>query len=443
MDGATDFDTFEWSDDESIDGAKCDELNPKFPTSILTLHEAEPVYRDGAAKTHIKGSPSGPNIYYDKQSDCSISIDRLVWVDGWRRDGVVDPMTLVVLKLRFDPEAPNAKISYASVRLRLKSDKDSGEDPKIVAWGPFRRPEIWNTTEAQRRSYVSPSLTASVGGGGQQVSFGVKTEDEINWPQRYTEYGQSAKKTNGVRWQVFANKLADRGITPEIRVAALFSRPTPLGGYKVELDVVTITGWVSQAGHKFSRLMGKHGGDRTYWSVEPRPGEKDNCHDEGLSIVKEVDLSNLGAIADPQDCTTLKAGWLNKWDRFENRPQEAETPPTHEREAPPPPPPAAEIQGRRVVRQESLGTAASAQASGVASVLLPRAAATPADTHDGLDEPAAPLLDDTHTRLVALEQRAARAEARIAEQDQLIHRLQQTLSRIGYALLDPTGSSRV
>lgn len=437
MDGTIIFgESSEWSDDDAVYEAECTELNPKSHTSRIELFEPLPDYRDGAAKTSIKGSPTGLSIYHKEQSDCSVSIDRLVWVDGWRQGGTVDPMTLVVLKLRFDPEAPDARVSYASVRLRLKSDKELGKDPQLVAWGPFRHPEMWNVTKAQKRSNVSPSLMVSGGGGGQQISLGVNMEKEINWDENFSDYGLSAAKSNGVLWQVFENKLLKRGITPEVRVAALFSRPVSSDRYKVVLRVVAHTGLVRKAGHSILRAFGQQGGDKIYWSVEPLPGEKDNCHGEGVDIVKEIDPFNLGLITDRQDNTMLNPEWLNKWDRFETNPtaepfsslQKAKMP-IDKRERPPPD---TEIKAQH----EPLGTAACPQVSGVPSELLPRAAATTAAPRSGLDESAPPLLDGN--RLVALEQRAARAEARIAEQDRLILGLQQTLSRVAHALLIPT-----
>ena len=421
-------------DDEFIYEAPCIELNRSIPTSRIELYEALPEYREGATKATIQGSSSSLNIYHKEQADCSLSIDRLVWVDGWRQGGDGDAMTLVVLKLGFKPRGLNAKVSYASVSLTLRSDKKEDEDPKLEAWGPFRSPEMWNATEAHMRKDVTSSVNFSGGAGGQQVSFGTDMDKGINWDKHYTDYGLSGeiysrkqkKDPNGVQWQVCQNKLLSGGITPEIRVAALFSRPPPSDRYRVELNVVAHTGTFSQTTHKILRTIGKSGGDSILWGVQARPGLKDNCYWEGLDIIEGIDPSNLGLMADRQNRTNLNPGWLNKWDRVEAKPaadsfsllQGAESS-IPEREG------AAWDVVRQATRdsQSNLDADVPRPVSGAQIDVLPPAPDT--------------LTDAYGSRLIALEERAARADARIAEQDRLILGLQRTLTRVAQALLHP------
>lgn len=470
------------SDDDAIYNADFVELMPGIHTNELELYEPVPEHRDGAIKSSVEGRESGQFVYHRSKADCSVSITRLLWADGWRSPDHSEAMTLVVLKLGFKPESRSAKVTYASLKLRLKSDKEEDQDPRLVAWGPFRHPEKWNVVDAHRRINVTPTVKLGAGGAGQEVSVGVDGTIEIEWDERYTDYGLSSEKynksktgpPNGVLWQVFQNERLKRGITHEIRVAALFSRPPPSDHYRVEVRIVADTGIGSKLLHKGMRLFGQPGGDRVYWRVTERLGSRDNCHAEGDDIIKDVDLDNLGKLVDPKSSTNLNPKWLNKWERDEMLKATAE-------------PEAEPVQEQLEIRKQPMAVAAAyssslqkearqssserEQAFGSmqmrqvpldadaamgrplppprGAVSLATSTPQPVNTRaaDRIQPQASgdpdivtatsrsPDLHHHDSRLVALEDRAARAEARIAEQDQHIIELQRTLTRVAQALL--------
>lgn len=342
-------DSYPSSDEDDIYDAEPSEF--KQPTnSRLALFEDDSSFRDGATKCTYEGSQSGQTIHQDQSSGCSVTIERLVWVDGWcgqpDKDGKDNAMTLVVLKLGFYPEEYDALVRYASVELKLIADTKDGEDPQLVAWGPFRRPEMWNVTDTHKRTSVTPSVQLSGGGAGQQVTVGVSGTKEMSWDERFSDYGLSSPKGdaknsktsgmsfftkgkdkdkdksrafNAVLWQVFKNKLRKRGITPEIRVAALFERPQPSvnKNYRAVIKVTAHTSLIGQKAYRVMRRLGFERSDTIKWAVEARPGKIDHCYSEGLDIIKDIDLTRLGKLVDSKDRTNLDPEWLNKWDRVE------------------------------------------------------------------------------------------------------------------------------
>ncbi|KAM3456609.1 hypothetical protein MY3296_001564 [Beauveria thailandica] len=462
-----------WSSDESeFSDAESDEFEIEPQGTYLHMYEDKTEYRDGATKTTYQGSQTGQTIYEDKQSDCSVSIDRLVWVDGWRgqpdKDGTDEAMTLVVLKLGLHPEDFDARVLYASLQLQLKAGARDGNDPRLVAWGPFRRPEMWNVTAAEKRTSVTPSFQFSGGAAGQGMTAGLSSTKEVAWNTSYSDYGLSSPKgdannskkstptkdraPNAVLWQVFENKLVKRGITPEIRVAALFTRPEPSdSSYRAVIKIVAHTSGASQTAHRVLRRLGYDGSDSIKWAVVARPLEMNRCHAEGLAIVKHVDAANLGQLVDPKDWTDLNPQWLNKWDRVETCPtlpatavanktdpaadtdvreQQAAANPPAKAEKPPAPPTL--VVGSDCLEGGLEGT--SARAPGADAGVNEDVTTGPERHLSNFRHGHA----DNIKRLVDLEKRAARAEDRIAKQDQHILELEQTLARVAQALLVPS-----
>ncbi|CAK7244931.1 MAG: hypothetical protein STHCBS139747_006494 [Sporothrix thermara] len=451
-------------------------------TSRFPMVGDAPSFREGATKATYQGNELGQTIYEKSTSDCSVLVERLAWVDGWwgkqDKDGQDEAMTLVVLKLGFHPEGIDARVRYASLQLKLKAGTQGDDDPQLVAWGPFRRPEMWNSTDTHRRKSVTPSLQLSGGGGGQQVTAGISRTAEVEWDERFTDYGLSSSKgdakmsrhangpTNGrapntVLWQVFENRLLKRGITPEIRVAALFARPGTSGS-KDYRATVKIVAHLSRAGEVAYRVLrhlriGYDGSDTIKWEIEALPGNTERCYAEGRDIIKSIDPANLGRLLDPEDRTSLNPQWLNKWDRVEFSAPVA----TNSTSA---------TNTVSILQTESLDIAiqdqqavGKTQKEVVHSNFISGPDIHPSyeskgsvkkDVEKSSDESISELDDNkmelgtssaasaiSINRLVELEKRVALAESRIAQQDQRIFELQQTLNRVAQALLVPSRST--
>ncbi|KAI0169134.1 hypothetical protein GGR52DRAFT_508782 [Hypoxylon sp. FL1284] len=388
----------EYYDDDAIyeAEAKAKDLTSNNARLDITLYKQGRDDGDGAARTTRKGGERGQVIYSKEKADYDLRAERLVWIDGWRQTTgngnskkQVDEMTLVVLKLVFATKTPNTKVAFAAAEMRFKSEDKNGNDPEVVAWGPFRRPETWNASKAQRRV----NMKAEGNAGTEQLSGVVGLENETSWDRIDFDSGSStdlfsARKDtsapNGVMWKVKQNRLHKQGVTPELRVAVLVKRLSP-GPYLVDFRLEAYTGTAREIQSRTMNLVGLSGGDSLFWRVEPRAGEKDNCYAEGVDIAESIDADNLGKLPDSKDGTNLNPTWLNTWDRFEV-PQTKDEP-----EA-----------------SKGLGP------FGLSPGLL--------------------IQTQEHGRLVALEARFAQAEARMATQDQLILKLQQTVAAMEQTL---------
>ncbi|KAM3562178.1 hypothetical protein MY1884_001992 [Beauveria asiatica] len=481
------------SDESDFSDAKSDEFTMEpGGSTFLRMYEDSTNYRDGATKTTYQGSQTGQTIYEDEQSGCSVSVDRLVWVDGWRgqpeKDGRDEAMTLVVLKLGLHPEEFDARVLYASLQLQLKAGARDGKDPRLVAWGPFRRPEMWNVTDTKKRTSVTPSVQLSGGAAGQGVTAGFSGTKEVEWNTSHSDYGLSSPKgdtknskklnvtdsedraPNAVLWQVFENKLVKRGVTPEIRVAALFTRLEPSdSSYRAVIKIEAHTSGAGQTAQRVLRRLGYHGSDSIKWTLVARPLDKGRCYAEGVDIVKDLDPANLGQLVDRKDGTELNPQWLNRWDRVETSQPAISmytTAAAHPMAA------AVAVAAKThpatdddVQEQRAAGqSAAQGDKRPAPSALVitsddlecrsestgsARAPGAETGVNKDITTGSEGCVDNVqygHTdkieRLVDLETRAARAENRIAKQDQRILELEQTLTRVAQALLVPSLNAR-
>ncbi len=330
MDFLESSDEEECYDEDRIYEAIHEDLVPSVPRLDLSLYRQPTTTREGAVKAHYKGGGCGELIYSKDSADYRLTVERLVWVDRWRRttkdEGHKtrhDDMTLVVLKFAFATKTPDSKVAFARTELRFKSQDKKGKDPEVVAWGPFHRPETWNPSSAQRKTNVKGEGKL----GTDQLSLSVAGDNETSWDRIDFDRGKSKKlfslnkeeaTPNGVSWKLEQNKLHKQGITPEFRVAVLLKRSSTFDPYLVDLRLVAHTGTISALTNKVVNRLGLPGGHSHYWCATPQPGEKTNCHAEGLHIIHSIDIDNLGKlVSDPSDNQNLNPPWLNTWDRFE------------------------------------------------------------------------------------------------------------------------------
>ncbi|KAF4460274.1 hypothetical protein FALBO_12950 [Fusarium albosuccineum] len=470
----------EWSDEDAV----YNENYPKDPDPKLGAHEVNLCKkkvneRDGAVRATFKGDGSVPTLFVDETSNYYLSVERLLWLDGFR-GGVAraeadekpeDEMSIVVLKLVFQRSSRDSKVTFAVTQLRFQSIKKGGKDPEVVAWGPFNRPKTWNHSTAQRRVNVKTELGGGGGGAGQNFKLGVVREDETSWEQPDSDRGISHQLTSrtkgtrhGVLWMLTQNQHHDEGITQDMRVAVLLRRPQPKEPYLVTLRLEAHTGTIGTWWSKGQHLLGLSGGDKVVWEATPKPGNKAGCYAEGVHIAHSIDLANLDALLqDPRDSTNLKSDWLNLEDRLEVPKAVATSEPEAKTEP---------VGGAKAVSMSSSGVGAdmemrweqaaattdqstcapplqgSVPLVGVARVAVgvPAPVGDQALAGDSARDPEAPigprheagLFTSTsslsgvdhhgYQRLVSLEARAAQTEARLAAQDQLIFKLQQALA---------------
>ncbi|KAI0423858.1 hypothetical protein F5Y09DRAFT_326192 [Xylaria sp. FL1042] len=429
-----DLDEEEYYDEDAIYDANIENLVPNSHRTSLSLYNQPNNQGNGAFKSERKGGDRGQLIYGKDDAVYDLTVERLVWIDGWRgsvtgdnRNQNRDEMTLVVLKFVLDTKTRDTKVGFASAELRFKSEDQNGKDPEVVAWGPFRYPETWNPTVAQRR--INVSVEANV--GADQASLGVGTENETSWDRVDFDSGRSKKLfnlkkedagPNGVMWKVKQNELHKQGITPEFRVAVLISRPSP-DPYLVDFRLDAHTGTISHLKSRVGNKLGFQGGSSHFWRARPRQGSKDNCYGEGVNIAKSIDVENLGSlITNPNDNENLNPKWLNAFGRFELPKVKTDSKPL-------------DAEPRMNVHiKAAMGADDRLSAVTEEDKERPQSSASHPGFENSLPIQTTPLRAIDHTRLVSLEIRAAQCEARMAAQDQLIFNLQQIVAKMEKAL---------
>ncbi|CAK7212974.1 hypothetical protein SBRCBS47491_001645, partial [Sporothrix bragantina] len=144
----------EYDDDEfyGTQALKPSEMNDE---TRFHMYNTEDAPQGGAVRGTYEASQHGYFISETKKSNCTVTVNRLVWVDGW--SGIQDPdnaenrpLSLAVLKLTLSPENKRSYMTYASLQMKLKASTGTDNDPEIIAWGPFRHEEKWNVLETKQ-----------------------------------------------------------------------------------------------------------------------------------------------------------------------------------------------------------------------------------------------------------------------------------------------------
>lgn len=419
--------------------------------------------QDGAVRSYYAKDESGPLIYSKDRSDYRVTVERLLWLDGYRKTtayGVEskheDAMTLVVLKLVFD-DRDTSRIGFAEAELRFQSNEKTDPDPEVKAWGPFRRLDRWNSSTAQRTVNSKLDVRFTGGGAGQELSAGSSHESGLSWGQIDFDQGTSAQVHNkrgqphGVRWKVHQNRLHKKGLTREVRIAVLLARTRPSEPYKVTFRLVVHTGTLDAWKEKSQALLGMPGGKEVKWLAEPKPDNKDRCYAEGQDIIKSIDTENFEKlIQDTGDSTNLNAQWLYVWNSNElpvaRNAQDFPATPGPDRIDPVEDAAVAGSARANEGTRARMGTSQRHVPASSADVIVDAPPVVPHASHGPVSGRAEPLIGinpvanlfqsppgvdhQGYCRLVYLEARTAQVEARLAAQDSLILKLQQSLAKM-------------
>lgn len=388
-------------------------------------HEA--TQQSGSLKSY-EVKQHGGAIYDSKESGHRVTVERLLWVDGWEnpieKAKGEQEMTLIVLKIVLAPQNPTKKFRYMKATLIFEDTEKNGEnDIQVQAWAPFNQIERWNKTVAQHTRSSKKEGSVEVGYSVASATGSWSSEGEVSWDQTAFDEGRSNstinEKTgnrNGVTWVVNQNKLENAGVTQELWVAVLLSRPTRKP-YLAKFEISTRVGTAEDFKNKTMAFFGLDPG-----RTEPlriTPWSNTICYFEGKDIIKCVDINNLGALrcADKNSRLNMKWGpnyqveatmlerssgsWATKG--LSNDSQ-SKTPP---------------VSSEATSAQQSTAPAAADTIQPLPQLNLPPLVV-------GWYSPGSMANIDS-TRLTGLEERMARLEARLHEQDSKIIALQQKL----------------
>ncbi|KAK1254158.1 hypothetical protein MKX08_008153 [Trichoderma sp. CBMAI-0020] len=435
-------------------------------TSLDDISQSEPLPLD---LYHIDNHPSivgagslksyeakegGGAVFARQKSGHATTVERLLWVDGWEETTVettIDgektvhgqEMTLVVLKAVLASNDPKRKFARAEMTVSFKDPKAEGaNEPRVVAWAPFHTRERWNASQARRTKSGKKDGRVSLGYSGSEASGGWSRERTISWDRVAFDQGyahphisSTTQHRNGVTWSLEQNNLQKAGVSPELWVAVLLSRPTA-EPYLVKFRIDACVGSMEDFANKTKKFFGVNPDKTkpflvTLWKSEV-------CNYEGKAIKECIDVNNLGKLVDK---TQLNVRWgpdhqlevpmpsasQQAWAKLKMAKAETE----------------AETEGltnNKAAEENALPTpfptaspAASTQEPDLVSVPLFADAPSPAPGPPPLvigwqnAFPHSPTTNVDSTRVTELESRMAQLEARLAGQDVLILQLQRAL----------------
>ncbi|KAI0465848.1 hypothetical protein F4859DRAFT_499448 [Xylaria cf. heliscus] len=424
-----------------------DELDTSDPITLeLYLDpEAHHDYKQGQARTQFHVPDDGVTIYQNKErSGSHISVQRLLWVDGWqdgKNEESAKQMTLVVLKFNFvssnriDQET---KLAWVEASLSFwDKDKTRGQDPVVIAWAP-REPEKWNQSSAHAKRMTKTGASATIGYEGTNASVNWGKEREIEWDYECFDEGRTTHlfnpktgKPNGVSWYISQNPLQNHGLMPEFWAALLVSRQSS-DPYLARFTLESASGRYQNKMIDVKEMLGlrKNG---SAFSVTPKPGEVAVCNLEGENIIKSIDLGHLGCLVDPERSTRLNVKWgPRSKDTVPNQAEAGEAVYAREGDDRGLCSPIGQIASDQMHRvQPSDARVDSAELSTItgpgSQPALPRNDIIPQQIIRASPHLEAIPDDNHYRRLVALEDRVAQAEARLATQDLVIMQLREAI----------------
>lgn len=259
--------------------------------------------------------PGGSAIFASSKSGHSITVEKLLWADGWEetmngeRKG--KEMTLVVLKAVFSSRDPDTRIQYARMSLVFDRPKEQPNSPVPVveAWSPFNQPEYGNQSTVQKKDTRNMNANISAGWSGSSATAGASRDTEISWEQTHFDEGWSdelfsntSQKRNGISWMMRQNEFENRGVDRQLWVAALVSRSKD--PYLVRFNVEVQTTTTKKYMDKMASVFGSKPGETKPFRITP--GHEPIINSQGNDILKLIDLNNLAQLRDSSDETKLR-----------------------------------------------------------------------------------------------------------------------------------------
>ncbi|KAH8588900.1 hypothetical protein B0O99DRAFT_727198 [Bisporella sp. PMI_857] len=307
------------------------------------------IYLDLFNNTSVEGAlkswdvPDGATrIDKLSKSKDSVSVERLLCVDGWEKTtvdagGKKKPeglMSLWILKFIFNSSYKDrVRLSHFRAELYFKDkDQKRKDDPEVQAWAPWRKMEVGNFSKGQEKITITTEASIQGGYQGNQASFKRSKAHEISFDRIIFDRAQSGLRWNlggrpsGVYWQIERDPVDTHnngaGLSAEIWAAALVSRTTN-EPYSVEFGFTvnsgTIQDFYQDRVKTVFRKPDAPGGNISRFTIIPNPGNFRNWNNpEGKEIEStgNIDPENLGKLRDPQLTTPLKVSWTEEFQQM-------------------------------------------------------------------------------------------------------------------------------
>ena len=241
-----------------------------------------------------------------RESAFSITVERLLWVDGWEDTEKKQAMTLLVLKFALTCTDPDGRFESVTTTIEFE-DRDSSEveaRPEIEDWAPFAHMHRYNKSEAEKHNKYT--LGAEIGGSaaGATATVNAGLENESTWNRKYFDEGNARpllhrinKRRNGVEWFLKQNPVQKVGISPEFRVAILLRRASE-EPFLFKFRIRTKAGMLKDFIDGIKRAFKTNPGVTKPFLMTPTPEAR--VRYEGKEILATVDKENLGSLKGKQ-----------------------------------------------------------------------------------------------------------------------------------------------
>ncbi|QYS93020.1 hypothetical protein H0G86_000411 [Trichoderma simmonsii] len=289
-------------------------------------HQAASYYEELEAKW---AKEKRDTIYEDKKSGYNVSVERLLWVDGYEgcplegESTISDrEMTLVVLKIALASHNPSVKSSFMKASLTFEDTGNKQHqglnEPRVEAWAPFHSMERQHLLIPYETKMIMSRVIGSASVGREPTKTKKKTQNKT-WHKVFNKWHSNPETSpltghhNGITWALEQNGLERCDILQEICVAVLISR-TSSEPYHVRFQVDTRLGALEDFKNKTRQFFGRNPNKAKPFLVSP--GKNVVCKFEGNDIIESIDLENLGRLRDQGNNSILNLE-LGKYYKFD------------------------------------------------------------------------------------------------------------------------------
>jgi hypothetical protein len=295
-------------DPSATDGqstSSIESLDAKIEISLYEEIDSPENAAQGSFKTPLTSRDGTLITCSAKKSPYKFSVEGILYADGWEDDTKKQAMTLVVLTIKLNCTDLNGR--YRSVEMSIdfedlqSTPKNTRAKPTVVAFAPFAKTDRWNESEAEwRRKYYAEAEVGASNMAEVKAKAGVESETTshkhfFDQGSAWCNFSYFDARRNGVVWFMRHNTDQGHGVPPEMQVAVLLSRASDAefnATYRMRLNAGTIQNFLDKAQRIFNCSRQKPS------SFPIKPQEIPRSAYEGKTILKKIDLKQLGKLAE-------------------------------------------------------------------------------------------------------------------------------------------------
>jgi hypothetical protein len=268
----------------------------------------------------FKTKDGGLVYYSDDPSGFTVSVERLLQVDGFEDDTEEQRMTLIVLKVVLASNDLGKVIEHVSFSMQFAERRFRKKaKPRLLAWAPFDSMVRSNKTTVNAEQTFTSNAKLGGAGGGATGELSLGYEKKISWSPTYfasgnafplmdTDTEEETQERIGVRWVLASNPKEVSGVPPAITVAMLLSRATD-EPYLAKFNVRVTGGRAHDLLRDVKTIVGMKPGTTQPYKVTPskRPIKRG----EGQSLYEQAKINPkaLGKLRGKGELTNLTLVW--------------------------------------------------------------------------------------------------------------------------------------